>query len=124
MVKSRIQWSSPSTGEQFTFEYEVTRNFEASTVRDVHGKIYAVASSSASSSTGVDGKVATASDGAGEKKQGPQKKRAKGEMEVGYMKGYELRRGADGNKLFHEHAGKKGRKSARFDVLNNCMFPG
>eukprot|EP00956_Cyclotella_meneghiniana_P025451 scaffold53176_cov44-Cyclotella_meneghiniana.AAC.1 len=89
MVKSLIQWLDPTAGQEFTFEYEVTRS-HASTVKNVHGTIYAATSSD--------------TDDANEHNDGPKQKRAKGETEVGYMKGYELRRGSDGNKMFHEHA--------------------
>ena len=47
MVKTKVNWTS-TTGENFTFEYEVTMNGEARSVRDVHGTIYHTKSSPAS----------------------------------------------------------------------------
>jgi len=99
MVKSLIQWLDPTAGQEFTFEYEVTRS-HASTVKNVHGTIYAATSSD--------------TDDANEHNDGPKQKRAKGETEVGYMKGYELRRGSDGNKMFHEHADEVSRELSDF----------
>lgn len=89
MVKTKTNWTSP-TGEQFLFEYEVTRNPYASSVKDVSGTIRHLAPSKAE-----------AADGGG----GPDRKRRKGNGEVvGRLVGHEIRRGANGNKLFHDHA--------------------
>lgn len=93
MVKAKTNWTSP-TGEQFLFEYEVTRNYSASSVKDISGTIIHLASSKAK-----------AADGGG----GPDKKRRKGNGEVvGRLVGHEIRRGANGNKLFHDHADRVG----------------
>ena len=102
MVKHTVQWSPPSRpDDHFTFEYEIKKHSEASTVRRVHGKVYRETSSS--SSRGGDD---VESDG---KKEGIKKmKKQKGEEEVGYLDGYEISRGGSKghNKLFHDDAGE------------------
>lgn len=89
MVKTKVNWTS-STGEQFIFEYNVTRDRDASSVRNVNGTIHHISSAGSG-----DEKIAST---------GPKAKKQKGEEVVGYLKGYEIRRGANGNKNFHDHA--------------------
>ena len=94
MVKMKTNWASPA-GEKFIFEYEVTRNGEASSVRNVNGTIHHHIVSNNEKAGGGDSSTSASP-----------KKRQKGEELVGYLRGYEIRRGVNGNKLFHEHAGK------------------
>ena len=104
MVKTKVNWTS-TTGENFTFEYEVTMNGEARSVRDVHATIYHTKSSPSSTAAATaieagdnnsDSKIASGS--------GSSRKKRKGEEIVGYMRGYELRRGSNGNKNFYHDA--------------------
>ena len=97
MVKTKVQWTS-STGQQFLFEYEVKKNCEASSVKDVSGKIYHVVVTNNNSVAGA---------GAADKNTSTSpRKKQKGEEVVGYLSGYELKRGDRGNKRFHIDAGK------------------
>mmetsp|Transcript_33752 Transcript_33752/g.62124 ORF Transcript_33752/g.62124 Transcript_33752/m.62124 type:complete len:485 (+) Transcript_33752:69-1523(+) len=89
MVKTKVQWTS-STGQQFLFEYEVKKNPETSSVKDVSGKIYHVVTNNNSMAGATEKNTSTSP-----------KKKQKGEEVVGYLSGYELKRGDRGNKRFH-----------------------
>ena len=72
-----------------------------SSVKDVEGTIYHVIANKKKDEDDNDKKpsaLKSSTDAA------PQKKRHKGEEIVGYLKGYELRRGKYGNKMFYQHA--------------------
>ena len=82
-------------------------NGEARSVRDVHGTIYHTKSSPSSTASATateadnnnnsDSKIASGSGISSRKKR-------KSEEIVGYMRGYELRRGSNGNKNFYHDA--------------------
>ena len=99
MVKTKVNWTSPS-GEKFTFEYEVKKHYGVSSVKDVEGTIYHVVANN--NSNDDDEKKPSAVQSSTDTT--PQKKRHKGEEIVGYLSGYELRRGVNGNKMFYQHA--------------------
>jgi len=97
MVKTKVNWIS-ATGEAFIFEYEARKHYGLSTVKDISGTIYHIKSVDV---TNNDDEEKT-------------KKRFKVEEKVGYLSGYELTRGSNGNKMFYDHAACVGGELEKF----------
>mmetsp|Transcript_20037 Transcript_20037/g.43434 ORF Transcript_20037/g.43434 Transcript_20037/m.43434 type:complete len:480 (+) Transcript_20037:133-1572(+) len=102
MVKTKVPWTS-STGSEFIFEYEVKRT-EASSVRSISGEIYHILAE----------KKSTAADEEREQKGASKRTRRKVQEAVGYIEGYTITRGSDGNKNFQEHADEVSGELSKF----------
>uniref|UniRef100_A0A7S2U524 Uncharacterized protein n=1 Tax=Attheya septentrionalis TaxID=420275 RepID=A0A7S2U524_9STRA len=93
----RVPWTAPS-GETFTFEYEIEKHYDASSVDIVTGTIFSTSSFSYITE-GPNASDDDDDDDADTSSSRATKKR-KSEQKVGYLTGYQIRRGQPN---FHRH---------------------